>query len=209
MQVKIFEFLVAAWEITKGWFTWVIKIDLRVVAAAIVAIGILHICATFAAPHLAGKTAYEKLVPILPTNSFVILPPVRPGRQPLPFMGPDVRYTMCRYDTTDKPVTVTAALPGKGWSLAIQSTQGETLYVATGQDGRPTVITVQLVRSAEHFQGLTPESLGFADNREAPQSVQSRKGIAVVRAPDQGLAYDRSTVIGLRRAKCWAAGKRK
>ena len=59
---------------------------------------ILHISYVLAAPHLSGGTAWRQLGSQLPVNQMKVLAPIRPGAQPLPFMAPDVRYAMCRYD---------------------------------------------------------------------------------------------------------------
>jgi uncharacterized membrane protein len=62
---------------------------------------ILHISYVLAAPHLSGGTAWRQLSPQLPINEMKVLAPVKPGAQPLPFMAPDVRYAMCRFDLAD------------------------------------------------------------------------------------------------------------
>lgn len=181
-----------------------IRPDLRLVAAALAAMGILHVCATLAAPMIMGRSAFDRLSPILPVNSVVVLPAVTPETQPLPFMTPDVRYAMCRYDTSQAPVSVTVTLPGKGWSLAFHAPEGDNVYAATGEDERVTSLRLRIMQTDERFMGLTPESLGVADTSEKPQVVRSERGIIVLRAPDRGRAYIPFTEAGLRQFTCAA-----
>lgn len=181
-----------------------IRPDMRLVAAALCAMGILHIAATLAAPMMMGRSAFDRLAPLLPVNSVVVLPPVTPDTQPLPFLTPDVRYAMCRYDTDQAPVAVSVELPGKGWSLAVHTPEGDNVYAATGEDERVTLLRLRIMPTAERFMGLTPEALGVADTSEKPQVVSSARGIIVLRAPDKGRAYIPFTEAGLRRFTCAA-----
>lgn len=57
-----------------------VRPNLRLVLAALCAMGILHICATLSAPVLMGRSAFDRLAPLLPMNSVLVLPPSRPTR---------------------------------------------------------------------------------------------------------------------------------
>ncbi len=177
-------------------------VNWRIVAITFVAASILHICATFAAPQLVVTTAYSKMKARLPLNSMIVLPPIDPDTQPLPFMAPDVRYAMCRYDTRDGPVTLKAHLPDAGWTLSLYSPQGDSFYAATGLDERPISIALQIVPTGERFFGLTPEASGRASTRNPKQMVSSVEGIAVLRAPDKGVAYQQVVESQIARATC-------
>ena len=175
------------------------------ILAAPVAAAILHICATLAAPHLTAASAYSRLAPALPLNKMQVLGPVAPGKEPLPFLSPDGRYAMCRFDATSGPVTVTANLPPEpGWMLAVVSPQGDNVYAAASAEGRSTPISIALVPSEDHFLGVTPEARGIARNVQPPVPVAITHGIVVVRGPDNGIAYRRDLVAGLKRAQCSA-----
>lgn len=178
------------------------RIDLRAILAALVAVAILHICATLAAPHLATAPAYRRLTSALPLNAMKMLPPVTRAAQPLPFLGPDARYAMCRFDTSKSPVALNATLPDVGWSLAIYTPSGDNIYAATGQSGQPTNAAIKLVPSGDLFTGLTPESRGLAPAPRQQLSFAVRQGVAVVRAPDRGLAYQGMTETILAQASC-------
>lgn len=180
------------------------RLNWRLIAAAFLAIGILHICATLAAPNLMRTSAYERLAPLLPANRMHLLAPSAPNKQPLPFMGPDMRYAMCRFDASNGPVILSASLPDRGWSLTLYAPEGDAIYAATGHAGRPSEITLHLVSTDERFTGLTPEARGQPQTTAPALILTAREGVAVVRAPDRGSAYSAQIEHDIGRARCSA-----
>lgn len=183
------------------------RVKFRVLATALFAVLILHILATLAAPWLAPSSAYGRLADLLPLNAMQILPAIAPGAQPLPFMGPDSRYAMCRFDSTKGPVQITASLPGAGWSMSVFSDKGDSLYTAVAQPGRRTEISLVLVTSDEKFAGLTPEATGRSTKEDRSLSLSAKRGVAILRAPDQGIAYRAINEAELKRSLCGVKGK--
>ncbi len=178
-------------------------LDVRRLLMALVGIGILHICATLAAPDLATAPAHQRLKRQLPLNAMKVLPPVTAASQPLPFAGPDARYAMCLFDTAKSPVKLTASLVDVGWTLAIYNARGDSLYVAAGQPGQRTDVTVQLEPSGDRFTGLTPEARGLLPSEQQQALVlAARSGVAIVRATDRGIAFQERTEAILREARC-------
>lgn len=176
--------------------------DPRLVIAAVFAIAILHVCTTFAAPKMAPSSAYQRLAPALKPNTMVVLPAVTPDSQPLPFMAPDMRIALCRFDTGRGKVALTAALPGPGWSLTLYDPDGLATYTAVGRPERRTDISLLLVPDDDRFFGLSPEAQGLRSPRQTQLQVQARKGIAILRAPDAGISYRARSEVELRRAGC-------
>ena len=174
----------------------------RLIVSALIAVGILHILATLATPSLTGASAFSKLKPALPANKMVLLAPLQPDRQPLPFLSADVRYAFCRYDTSRGPVAVKASLPDAGWSLSLYSPEGDNFYVATGAQGQQTDLSIMLVTSDERFMGLTPEARGLPADRQATVQTRSRQGLVVLRAPDKGRAYRTEVETVMKSASC-------
>jgi uncharacterized membrane protein len=179
------------------------RINLRLAAAAFCAVAILHIVATLAAPELAPSRAYEMISQELPLNTMQILPAVTPSTQRLPFMAPDARYALCRFDTKDGAVSLTATLPGPGWVVALYSTAGDNFFTSVAQPGRRSEVSLLLVPSDERFKGLTPEAKGAQSGPEDPMlTVPAQTGVAVIRAPEQGQAYRSRNLAELKRARC-------
>jgi uncharacterized membrane protein len=177
---------------------------LRVLGLALVAAAILHILATLAAPQLSGVSPFARLTPIAPLHQFEVLGPITPQAQPLPFLSPDMRYAICRYDTSKGPVAVTANLPGRGWMLSLYTTQGDNFFTAVGQDAQPSDLNILLTPTADRFLGLTPEARGKASEVTNALTLTTGRGMAVLRAPDRGGAYRFETEAMLKRAKCIA-----
>ncbi|MDH4981288.1 hypothetical protein [Hyphomicrobium sp. D-2] len=175
------------------------------ILAVPVAAGILHICATMAAPYLTAASAYNRLAPGLPVNSMQVLSVAAPGSEPLPFMSPDARYAMCSFDARGGPIDVSATLPAdQGWSLSVVTPAGDNIYAAASVPSRPTPITLVLVPSEDAFLGVTPEARGIARNIQPPTPLSASRGIVVMRAPDKGFAYTPHVETLLRDAKCVA-----
>lgn len=174
----------------------------RSVLAAVMAAAMLHICATLLAPALTGQTAFDRLTPGLPLHRMTVLPPVGPGAQPLPFMGADSRYALCRFDTSRGVVNIHAVLPDAGWSLALNSPEGDNFFTSIGSPDSRTELDVRLVPSGDRFLGLSPEAVGAPRDAELPIAVTAQTGIAVIRAPDKGLAYRAEIERDLKRSAC-------
>ncbi|MEW5963386.1 MAG: hypothetical protein AB1749_07460 [Pseudomonadota bacterium] len=174
----------------------------RLVLAALVSIGILHIVSILVAPSLAVAPAFVRLEPLLPLNKMVVLPPVTPGTQPLPFLSPNVRYAMCRFATDKGAIEVQARLPGAGWTLSVHLEGGENIYTATAEPGRFAEVRILLMPGDDRFLGLTPEARGIAREGPGMLEIPARSGIAVVRAPDAGIAFPRQIEADLARASC-------
>ncbi|MEO1205938.1 MAG: hypothetical protein AAFV45_06360 [Pseudomonadota bacterium] len=182
--------------------TWPLK-KWRIIAAALTCIGILHIGTTLAVSNIVRSTAIDRLKTDLPVNQMRYLPAITPDNQKLPFMGSDTLYAMCRFDSSATPVQLSAYLPGSGWSLAIHAHNGVSLYTAAGQEDLPIRLNLKLVPSTTRFSGLTPEALGVISRQVKQQIVESRNGIAIIRAPDRGHAYRQKTEIDIEKSTCY------
>lgn len=179
---------------------------LRFLAILVCAAGAIHIVSALIAMRDASHSAYALLSPELSPNTMTIMPPVRPGAQFLPFMSADARYAICRFDTRQGPVQVTADLMDHGWTIGVFHRDGASAYFAAAPVGRVTRIQLTLVPGDDRFMGLTPEARGKMNTGEAPLAVTAKAGLVVVRAPDKGLAYAADAEAGLARASCAPKG---
>jgi uncharacterized membrane protein len=179
------------------------KANWQLILAAPIAAAILHICATFAAPYLTAASAFSRLAPALPENKMLVLRDIKPGAEPLPFLSPHARYAMCRFDSANGPVNVSATLPpDPGWMLAVITPQGDNVYAAASTPGRDTPISLVLLPSESHFLGVTPEARGIARDAQPPVAIAAKHGIVVMRGPDKGTAYRSDVERNLRTAAC-------
>jgi uncharacterized membrane protein len=175
------------------------EVGWRTFAAAALVAGIVHICATFAAPLLGSGHAYAKLKDLLPLNRMVVLPPPVPGRQLLPYLQPDALYAMCRYELTGGSVTVTAAVAGAGWVLSLHTPQGDNFYVMPGQQLRRGEVSFLVVPSGVSDLIRAPKPASPTDTQIVSPTLE---GLIVVRAPLKGVAWQAETEAALRRSSC-------
>lgn len=175
------------------------SIQLSLVAATLFASAILHILATLATPRLIPASGYSELAGDLARNTMHILPDVGPETQPLPFMSPDSHYAVCRFDTKDGAVSVSALLPEPGWVLALYSPAGDNFFTTVASPARRPDVSLLLVPGDEAWRegGSVAAVTG-----EATLTIPANKGLAVIRAPDRGESYSSRALAELKRATC-------
>ncbi len=175
------------------------SINVPLAAAAIFASGILHILATLATPMLTPTSAYGRVAGDLPENTMQLLPEVMPDSQPLPFMSSDARYAMCRFDSTDGVVSISAVLPEAGWVLALYSPAGDNFFTSVAGPGRKPDVSLQIVPGRDAARaGPQPET----NVDGSALTLHASEGLAVLRAPDRGEAYSARALAQLKRATC-------
>jgi uncharacterized membrane protein len=181
---------------------WLRRLSPYTALVALVAGGLIHISATLVVPQLATASAFQRLSDVLPVNRMRVLPPADAETQILPYLGPDIRLAVCRFDLSDGPVAITASLPDKGWTLGLYTDWGDNFYVLPAQDGRADDITLTLIAQGERSFSLltlggraTPTSISQI---EVPEAT----GFALVRAPVRGRAFAGEIEATLKRAGC-------
>jgi uncharacterized membrane protein len=174
-------------------------IDRRIVLAALLLGGILHICFTFWASIFTGGHAYRQLVEQLPVNRMTVLPQQAPSKQILPELPPDMLYAVCRFDLHQGAVAVRATVLGPGWALSVHTPHGTNIYVLTGQPTRSTDVSFLLISNAPDAVHSMPRRESAA---ETPIVSPTLEGVVVLRAPVRGLAWAAETEAMLQRASC-------
>jgi uncharacterized membrane protein len=176
--------------------------NVPLVAAALFASAILHILATLATPLLAPTSGYGRLAGELPQNAMQILAPVSPEAQPLPFLSPDARYAICRFDTADGTVNLSAVLPEPGWVLSLFSPSGDNFFNSVAGPGRRPEVSVQLVPGEDAWRTGGQINTDAVLTRDTTLTITANEGLAVIRAPDKGEAYRARAMADLKRARC-------
>jgi uncharacterized membrane protein len=169
---------------------------------AVVVGGLIHIAATMILPRFAKASAFQQLADALPVNRMRILPPIDVTTQPLPYIGPDVRLAVCRYDVSDGPVAVKVLLPDSGWMLALYTEAGDNFYVLPAQEGRAVNLTLTLIPRGERSFSLLSFGGRVTQTSISQVEVPRTKGFAVIRAPMRGRAFAGEIESTLKRSGC-------
>lgn len=177
---------------------WMRGLGWRRVTGVLLLAGIVHICATLAAPMVTSRHAFLQLRDQLPANQMIVLPPQAPDRQLAPYLQPHMLYAICRYDLSGGPVAVRATVGEAGWALTLHAPQGENFYVLPGQPLRRTEVSLLLVPRGPDAL-LLPRAETTSDT---PVVSPSREGLVVLRAPLRGLAWSAEAEAMVKRASC-------
>lgn len=181
---------------------WLRGVSLYTAVLAVVAGGIIHIAATLVVPQLARASAFQRLSQALPVNRMRVLAPADASSQPLPYLGPDERLAVCQYDVSDGPVSVTMALPDKGWTFGLYTKQGDNFYVLPAQEQRAADITLTLIPQGERSFSLLTLGGRTTQTSISQIEVPAATGFMVIRAPVRGRAFAAEIEATLRRAGC-------
>lgn len=173
----------------------------QVLLAAVVAAGIVHIATTLSVPATVKASAYKRLAATLTANKMVVLPPTTPASQPLPFLPPDARFAVCRFDIADGPVAVSVTLPERGWLVTVHSASGDVFYAAPGQDVRSMDLSIRIVPATERFLGFLPGGRSLEGDGSSISSP-TRQGLVLLRAPVTGEAFVTRVEKILAQASC-------
>ncbi|MCA1244591.1 hypothetical protein LC092_19265 [Stappia stellulata] len=108
--------------------------------------GIIHVVVVMSVPHFVPVTAYARVAAFGPDGMFNRLPDTRAGAEPLPMLDPMMLHAACRFDLTDGPLKIVAALPPPFWSFALFNARGEAIYSlndrTSGNDGMLDVLVI-------------------------------------------------------------------
>jgi uncharacterized membrane protein len=178
---------------------WVSDVGWRTVVAGLLAGGIIHIVATFAAPVFGSGNVFAKLRETLPENSMVVVAPPSPGNQVLTYVPPDAMYALCRFNLTGGPIQVTATIADAGWVLSMHTPQGDNFYVMPRQLLRRDVVSFVVVPRGHTEHGQAPKLASPSDTKVASPTVE---GLIVLRAPLKGVAWQAETKARLEQSNC-------
>lgn len=115
-------------------------------------------------------------------------------------------FGMCRFDLSRGPVTLTAQLPDRFWTLAVYSASGKTLYTVNDRQSGTNSFALRLVRSPgllEIFTAKVDEDAvtDLAWRVASPE----RRGLALIWVPISDAAQRQSLAAVLARSSCSAS----
>ncbi|MFG1464274.1 DUF1254 domain-containing protein [Xanthobacter sp. DSM 24535] len=147
------------------------------VVFTLVLAGIVHLLSVLAMPRLAQASAYQRLAPLAPVNTLVLLP--QSGETVLPMTDPAFISAVCRYDLRQHPLKVKVPQTGDYTSVSFYTNKGLPFYALNDQAaGR--VIELDLLSPAQRAALPEDEEITAADRLivESPSTT----GIVLIRA---------------------------
>jgi uncharacterized membrane protein len=178
--------------------------------AGLVLGGILHIAAVLLAPSFVTASAWTRLKAVTRVNTAALLAPAEPSRQPIPFMAPDVRYAVCRFDlSSGAPLTVRGKLLDASWSIGLYTPAGDNFYAMTAADLQRGEFDIVINPPPERslmqiLQALLSRPREVRDAKDGTTLViaPEREGLAIVRAPLLGRSFQREAEQALGLTSC-------
>ena len=152
-------------------------------AVALALAGLVHVASLLAVPSFAERGPYERLASLNADGRFVALPDEGVGADALPFRDPAFVEAACRYDVSERPATVTAALPPSYGAVAFHTREGLPFYALTDRaatDGRVEV-TVLNAAQAEKAEEEEPEEDAAAPRPRIRIVSPTDKGFVLLR----------------------------
>jgi uncharacterized membrane protein len=171
---------------------------------ALVAGGIIHILAVFAAADLATPltTPLENAATV---NSMTVLPAVSAATQIMPFQSGDLRYAVCPFDLSGGPLILKASFGEGPWTVVVFDRSGAMLYSTTNTELQRRDATLILARTSETRAASLPISRQAAATNITVNLPQAR-GVAWIQAPVLGVGYEAETERLLEQASCEPVG---
>lgn len=149
---------------------------LYTLAVGLVGAALFHVTLLLALPSLAVWAAWRDLASTLPVET-----PLRPEAAGLPFASGDplFRTVLCRFDSRNGPLLLTAAGRSAYWSVAVFASDGRAVAGANSgmTDGEGFRLRI-----------APPSQMGQGDAGEAfPLVVEEAEGLVVLRVftPDE------------------------
>ena len=151
-------------------------------AAAVLAGLLLHIAAVLAITRVMPHRGISALSRIGSVNTMILLPPVGPTHQPLPFLSLDTRYALCRFDLRKGPVVLHASLGDDSWTVALYSSTGDNFYAVSGADLQQRDVELLLTTAQDSLGAALPIAKD-ATAATITVGVPARTGVAIISAP--------------------------
>jgi uncharacterized membrane protein len=164
----------------------------------------VHIVTILMVPRLAPQDAYRRFAGLGPDFRFDLLGTPTPESAPLPGLDPAMRFAICRYDLSARPLEIHVGLEADYWALSLHDRRGQSFYVVNNRSADRDRLEVLLAtpRQAAEIRRVLPENQLGRLLVEAPDV----EGFAVVRALVALPSEAESIEAKLRQATCAPRG---
>jgi len=123
----------------KAWIPWIV--------ATLVLAAIFHLATVMAIPHLVMKTAHKRILKRAGSqvNTLIHSPRVTVESRTVVRPSPDLLYSVCVYDVSEKPLQITAPVPDTYWSLSFYQPNTDNFYVLNDRQAKTNPVEIVLV----------------------------------------------------------------
>jgi uncharacterized membrane protein len=167
-------------------------------AATLLVAGIVHIVSVLLMPTVAPRDAYARVLAAVddaPKNRLVVLPPMSPGAEPLPFEDPAFAEAVCVYDLSKGLLRVAAPADGEDYlALSFHARAGRVFHAMTDRAAIKGKIDIVIgdERQIDALQSASEE----APPQEVRLTAPTKRGFVLVRSfarrlSDQARARER------------------
>lgn len=123
----------------KIWIGWIV--------ATLVLAVIFHLSTVMAIPQLAMKTAHQRILERAGSrvNTLLHSPGVTVDSRDVVKPSPDLLYSLCVYDVSDRPLRITAPVPDTYWSLSFYQPNTDNFFVLNDRQAKTNPVEIVLV----------------------------------------------------------------
>ena len=121
------------------WFRWIVA----TLALAV----IFHLATVMTIPRLAMKTAHKRILKKSGAriNTLLHSSRVTVDSRDVVKPSPDLLYSLCVYDVSEKPLRITAPVPDTYWSISFYQTNTDNFYVLNDRQAKTNPVNILLV----------------------------------------------------------------
>jgi uncharacterized membrane protein len=122
----------------KKWILW------TALATILLAI-LVHIALVSYIPYKAMDTVMNVRFKDLPRNTLIPSPPTTEQSRNVVRPSPDILYSICMYDVSQKPLLFTCTLPEGYWSASFYADNTDNFYVINDRQAKSKMVEILLV----------------------------------------------------------------
>ena len=164
----------------------------------------IHIVTVLLVPRMAPQNAYERFAALGEDLRFNLLPRPTPEAEPLPGLDPAMRFAVCRYDLSARPLEIRIGLDADYWALSLHNRRGQAFYVVNNRSSDRGKLEVLLAtpQQIEAIRAAVPED----DLGRLVIEARDTQGFAALRALVALPSGSESIEAALRQASCAGRG---
>lgn len=159
-----------------------------------------HIVTSVFFPQLEREDTVETLMGASEVNRVTVLADEDKLKEVLRGIPTDMAYAICPYDISERPIEISAPLPGTYWSISIFEPSGRNIYTLNdtqvGTDRFAAVIMLGEAKTAAEEDTSKREGGGIVIH------TKETSGVVVIRAFIEDLAARKSAQDALSASEC-------